>query len=283
MDLHAHASGCSELGLAVDHWLQLRTATGAVIPVQHDGFLIGTAPHCDLRLSVEDAPRHHSQIRLLRSVARIEQLHPSAALAVNGRSVQRSVLVADDVIDCQGVRLTVELIPARVEAAEVDVETQELIAELSAAQLCRKIAREQRVLERERGLDHDGREGRVETARQRTHPESGETPSGSQQRTDRPHRQISGPVETRRGSRSLARIGEPAVRQTSWEQTVPAEARYRSGDGVISELVNQLRGEFRDELAHDQPDLTVDDLAHDAEQEQLRRQIERLLRGLLSS
>jgi hypothetical protein len=121
-----------------DTALVLETPTESIV-IGSDGFRIGASPVCELFLA--DGPALHSVIRRQAGVTWIETAD-DASLLINGRSCRRMALRDGDVLEMNGIELTVRF---RTVAAdeEIPLGFEDDPSLLSAEELCDRIVAEQ--------------------------------------------------------------------------------------------------------------------------------------------
>jgi hypothetical protein len=119
------------------------------LPVDHDGFTIGSGARCDLVLAGE-FPKLHSVLHVQGRAVWIEAAREDAALIIEGESFRRRALRDGDRLTFGAMELTVHVGEGAFAAARLAASSQRRIGEelslLSAEELCDRIEQEERLV-----------------------------------------------------------------------------------------------------------------------------------------
>lgn len=117
---------------------------GQVVPVDHDGFTIGSSSQCDLVISDSAVSLLHAIIHGQSGAHWIEAAHDDALIQINQHSCRRMALRDGDQIQIGSVTLLVKLQSrAALIAKQERVTVDEDLSLLSAEELCDRIIAEQ--------------------------------------------------------------------------------------------------------------------------------------------
>lgn len=170
--------------------------TAPLRPLNRERFLLGSGEKCDMRLGGRNMPTVHSVVVVEGQNAIIELLADEPSLRVNGRAVQSSPIEPGDRIQIGGIELilrplnsslerSTEESGSELELAQTEFEdeaaAEESLEDMSAAELCELIEREEEMIADFEARRQLGAAALLQQARQRRQPAQDEQTTESPQ------------------------------------------------------------------------------------------------------